>query len=130
MKIIVNGTDLSSAVMKVSKAISSKTTNPVLEGIKLSVRGDELTLSATDTEIAIEKTIRSDTFLEGDTVVPGKLFAELVKKLETEDQVELNKAENRVRVFRSISFRARRGRISRDLQKHQRKIFYFIAERF
>ena len=93
MKIIVNGTDLSSAVMKVSKAISSKTTNPVLEGIKLSVRGDELTLSATDTEIAIEKTIRSETFLEGDTVVPGKLFAELVKKLETEDQVELNMAE-------------------------------------
>lgn len=93
MKIIVNGTDLSSAVMKVSKAISTKTTNPVLEGIKLSVRGDELTLSATDTEISIEKTVRSDTFREGDTVVPGKIFAELVKKLETEDQVELNLSE-------------------------------------
>ena len=89
MKIIVNGTELSSAVMKVSKAISVKTTNPVLEGIKLSVRGDNLTLTATDTEIAIEKTIRSDTFREGDTVVPGRLFAELVKKLENENEVEL-----------------------------------------
>ena len=89
MKIIVNGTDLSQAVMKVSKAISIKTTNPVLEGIKLSVKGDNLTLSATDMEIAIEKTIRSDTFMEGMTVVPGKLFAEFVKKLENEDQVEL-----------------------------------------
>ena len=55
MKIIVNGNDLSQAVMKVSKAISVKTTNPVLEGIKLSVKGDNLTLSATDMEIAIEK---------------------------------------------------------------------------
>ena len=89
MKIIVNGNDLSSAVMKVSKAISIKTTNPILEGIKLSVVGDSLTLSATDMEIAIEKTILSDTFMEGKTVVPGKLFAEFVKKLENEEQVEL-----------------------------------------
>ena len=93
MKIIVNGTDLSNAVMKVSKAISSKTTNPILEGIKLSVKGDDLTLTATDLEIAIEKTIRADTLMEGSTVVPGKIFAELVKKLETEDQVELNMVE-------------------------------------
>ena len=89
MKIIVNGTDLSQAVMKVSKAISVKTTNPILEGIKLSVKGDNLTLSATDMEIAIEKTIRSDTYMEGETVVPGKLFAEFVKKLENEDEVEI-----------------------------------------
>ncbi len=89
MKIIVNGTDLSNAVMKVSKAISVKTTNSVLEGIKLSVRGDNLTLTATDTEIGIEKTIPAETFKEGDTVVPGKMFAELVKKLENEDQVEI-----------------------------------------
>lgn len=89
MKIIVNGNDLSQAVMKVSKAISIKTTNPVLEGIKLSVKGDNLTLSATDLQIAIEKTIVSDTFMEGQTVVPGKIFAEFVKKLENEEQVEL-----------------------------------------
>ena len=89
MKIIVNGNDLSSAVTKVSKAISVKTTNPVLEGIKLSVQGDNLTLSATDMEIAIEHTIRSDTFMEGKTVVPGKIFTEFVKKIENEDQVEM-----------------------------------------
>ena len=89
MKIIVNGNDLSNAVMKVSKAISVKTTNPVLEGIKLYVEGDLLTLSATDMEIAIEKTIIRDTLMEGKTVVPGKIFSEFVKKLENEDQVEL-----------------------------------------
>lgn len=99
MKIIVSGSELSSAVMKVSKAISVKTTNPVLEGIKLSVRGDNLTLTATDMEIAIEKTIRADTFMEGDTVVPGKLFAELVKKLENENEVEMFLQEaNRLKI--------------------------------
>lgn len=99
MKIIVNGNDLSSAVLKVSKAIGVKTTNPVLEGIKMSVRGDNLTLSATDMEIAIEKTIVCDTFMEGDTVVPGKIFAELAKKIENEDQVEIFlQEENRLKI--------------------------------
>lgn len=58
MKVLVNGNDLSNAMMKVSKAISVKTTNPILEGIKMTVKGDEMTLAATDMEIAIEKTIR------------------------------------------------------------------------
>ena len=61
------------------KAISSKTTNPVLEGIKLSVVGDELTLIATDTEITIEKTIPVYTLTEGETVVPGKFFSDFIK---------------------------------------------------
>ena len=104
MKIVVNGTDLSNAVMKVSKAISVKTTNPVLECIKLSVKGDVLTLSATDMEIAIETSIRSDTFMEGDTVVPGKIFAEFLKKLENEEQVELSlEDDNRLKIVYSSS---------------------------
>ena len=99
MKIIVSGSELSSAVLKVSKAISVRTTNPVLEGIKMSVRGDDLTLTATDMEIAIEKTIRCETFMEGDTVVPGKMFAELVKKLENENEVEIYlQEENRLKI--------------------------------
>lgn len=99
MKIIVSGSELSSAVLKVSKAISVRTTNPVLEGIKMSVRGDNLTLTATDMEIAIEKTIVCETFMEGDTVVPGKMFAELVKKLENENEVEIYlQEENRLKI--------------------------------
>ena len=95
MKTIVRCSDLSGAVSKVVKAVSTKTTNPVLEGIKLSCKGDNLTLSATDMEIAIEKTIRTDTFEEGVAVIPGKLFAELTKKLEGEDQVELMIGDDR-----------------------------------
>ena len=35
MKIICDGADLSDAVLKVSKGTSNKTTNPILEGIKV-----------------------------------------------------------------------------------------------
>jgi len=88
MKLICEGLDLSDAVLKVSKASASKTTNPILEGIKLKAADDSLTLTATDTEITIEKTIPADVKIEGECVVPGRLFAEFVKKLDGE-QIEL-----------------------------------------
>ncbi len=94
MKTIVKGLDLSNAVNKVAKAVNTKSPNPLLEGIKISCVGDTLTLTATDTEIAIEKVIKAETFMEGETVVPGRLFAEFTKKLENEDDVELNITDN------------------------------------
>lgn len=103
MKVVVNGADLSSAVLKVVKAISGKTTNPILEGIKLSVKGDELILTATDTEISIEKTIKASTFTEGQTVVPGKLFSEFTKRLENEDEIELYQEDNQLKISYSSS---------------------------
>ena len=98
MKVIVSGSDLSSAVSKVVKAISSKPVNPVLEGIKLSVKGDELTLIATDTEISIEKSIYAKTFMEGETVVQGKLFSDFVKSLENEEEIELFLNEDQLKI--------------------------------
>ncbi len=88
MKVICDGLDLSDAVLKVSKALSVKTTNPILEGIKITAKGDNLTLFATDMDLTIEKRIKADVLMEGETVVVGKYFVEFAKKLEKE-QVEL-----------------------------------------
>lgn len=88
MKVVCDGLDLSIATAQVIKAISNKTTNPVLEGIKLTAENDTLKLSATDLELAIEKTIRADVKLEGEAVVPGKFFSEFIKKL-TDEKIEL-----------------------------------------
>ncbi len=89
MKLICEGLDLSDAVLKVIRATASRTTNPILEGIKLHASEDSLTLSATDLEISIEKTIPADVKVAGDVVVPGKFFADFVKKLSNE-QIELS----------------------------------------
>lgn len=93
MQVICDGLDLSDAVLKVSKAIASKTTNPILEGIKLVAEENELTLLATDLELSIEKKIRAVVKEEGETVVPGKFFSEFVKKL-TNEKIELELNEN------------------------------------
>ena len=90
MKLICDGLDLSDAVLKVSKALAVKSTNPVLEGIKISAKGDSLTLLATDLELTIEKTIKAEVLMEGETVVVGKYFVDFAKKLEKE-QVELSR---------------------------------------
>lgn len=89
MKLICDGLDLCDAVLKVSKALSIKAANPILEGIKITAQGDTLTLLASDLELTIEKTIKADVLMEGQTVVVGKYFVDFVKKLEKE-QVELS----------------------------------------
>jgi len=69
MKLICEGLDLSDAVLKVIKATANRTTNPILEGIKIKASQDSLTLTATDLEISIEKTIPADVKIEGEIVV-------------------------------------------------------------
>ena len=95
MKIICDGADLSDAVLKVSKGTSNKTTNPILEGIKVVAEEDYITLSATDLELSIEKTIKAMVQIEGEMVVPGKFFCEYIKKLNNE-QIELSVDEKNV----------------------------------
>lgn len=89
MQVICDGLDLSDAALKVSRAISNKTTNPILEGIKLVADNDYITISATDLELAIEKKIKAEVKVEGETVIPGRFFTEFIKKLNKE-KIELS----------------------------------------
>ena len=89
MKLICQGNELSDALAKVVKALPVKRNNPILDGVKLTALGDTLTIFATDLELAIEKKINAQVLIEGEIVVPGKLFADYAKKIE-EEQVELD----------------------------------------
>lgn len=89
MLVSCQGLELSEALLRVSKAISNKITNPILEGIKIVAEDDTITLSATDTELSIEKKIKAEVKDEGETVVPGRFITEFVKKL-TNSTIELS----------------------------------------
>ena len=98
MKFRCDGLELSEAISVVSKAITNKTTSQILEGIKIVCSNDKLILSATDLEMSIEKTIRAEVEIEGETVVPGRLFGEYIKKL-TNQQIECELNEkNQLRI--------------------------------
>ena len=88
MFVSCHGIELSDAFLSVSKAISNKVTNPILEGIKITAEDDTLTFSATDTELSIERKIKANIKTEGEVVVPGKFITEFIKKL-TNEMIEL-----------------------------------------
>ncbi len=89
MKVICQGNELSDALSKVVKALPIRRNNLILEGVKLTAVGDTVTLFATDLELAIEKKINAQVLIEGEMVVPGRLFADYAKKIE-EEEVELD----------------------------------------
>lgn len=99
MKLICDGFELSEAVNTVLKATAIRSTNPILEGIKLKAENDVLTLQATDLELSIEKRIVADVKIEGETVVAGRFFAELIKKLNNEKiEITKNPDENKIKI--------------------------------
>ncbi len=89
MKVFCNGLDLAQAVLKVSKALSQRTPNPILENIKITAQNDSLKLTATDLDLTIEDTIVAEVEMDGEALVNGRFFSEYTRKM-TDGQIELN----------------------------------------
>ncbi|MDR0267907.1 DNA polymerase III subunit beta [Paenibacillus sp.] len=93
MKISILKNVLNESIQHVSKAISSRTTIPILGGIKLDVTHQGVTLTASDTDISIQSFIpieddnRTIVQVEqtGSVVLPAKFFVEIVKKLPSQE---------------------------------------------
>ncbi len=86
MKLVCNQKVLSKALNTVSKAVSSKTTIPVLSGILLDVDADgNLNIAASDLDLSIKNTIQLAEYTEGSVVVGARLFLEIIRKLPNED---------------------------------------------
>ena len=73
--------DISKALNIVSKAVTTRTTMPILKGILLKVEDNTLTLTAYDLDILIETKISVTGYENGELVVKAKLFNEIIKKL-------------------------------------------------
>lgn len=81
MKLICKQSDLSNALNIVQKAISLKTTLPILTGILLEAKNGTLKLTGNDLSIGIEKSIEAEILEEGTTVVSSRIFGEFIRKL-------------------------------------------------
>jgi len=81
VKIIISQEALSAALGIVSRAVSSKNTIPVLSGIYLAAKGEQLTLRATDLELAIESSAPCRVETEGEIVLPARYFGDLVRRI-------------------------------------------------
>ncbi len=81
MKFICNKNEISEAISNVSKAVSSKSVIPALEGIKVKVTSGEVELTAYNLEMGIRTSIRSTTEGEGEFVVSSRLFSEFTRRM-------------------------------------------------
>lgn len=95
MKFNCKQSQLSNAINMVSKAVSSKTTLPILSGIYFEALNGQLRLIGNDLNLSIETHIDADVIVPGSIVIPTRLFSELIKKL-PDEIIEFNIGDNNV----------------------------------
>ncbi len=97
MRFIIQRDRLVQSVQDVMKAVTSRTTIPILTGIKIVASSEGVTLTGSDSDISIESFIpkeeAGDEIVEvkqtGSIVLQAKFFSEIVRKLPT-DIVEIS----------------------------------------
>lgn len=94
MKVICKQQQLAKALNIVTKAVTTRTTIPILKGILLEASSDNiLKIAASDLDLSIEKKINTAVMEEGSIVVSSRLFADIIRKLPNED-IEIEVLEN------------------------------------
>ena len=81
MKIKCSKSNLLSALNIVSKAVSTKTTMPILECILIEVYADKIKLTANDLELGIETILDGDVVEMGRIAIEAKIFTDIIRKL-------------------------------------------------
>lgn len=91
MKFTCQATALTEALQIVTKALSNRTTNQILEGILIQTDMNEVIMTCSDERITIVTRMKADVDEPGRGVVPGKLFNEIVRRLSDGDiEVAMN----------------------------------------
>ncbi|PYG88995.1 DNA polymerase-3 subunit beta [Ruminiclostridium sufflavum DSM 19573] len=92
MKIICSRENLLNGINIVQKAVSIKTTLPILEGILLNA-DDKFKLTGNDLEIGIECFVEADIRRTGSIVINSKMFGDIVRRL-PDSEVLIDVSEN------------------------------------
>jgi DNA polymerase III subunit beta len=108
MKFVIQRDRLVQSVQDVMKAVTSRTTIPILTGIKIIANDEGVTLTGSDSDISIESFIPKDegeheivsVIQPGGIVLQAKFFSEIVKKLPM-DTVEIEVHNHLQTVIRS-----------------------------
>ena len=93
MNIVCDKVLLSTAIDGVSKAVTTRSTMPVLEGILLKAEGFQLTLTGYDMEMGIVTTIEANVTEPGETVLNAKLLSNIISRMPT-SQITITSSEN------------------------------------
>ena len=85
MKFVCERDKILKALNSVTKAVASKTTMPILEGILIQTNDKEIKFTTYDLEIGIEYIVDCEVEEQGSTVVNAIMFSEIIRKLPNTD---------------------------------------------
>lgn len=88
---------LAEAVNFVVRLLPQRASLPILSGVLIEAKGEQITLSVFDYEVSAKSTISANVHSEGTVLVLGKLLSEIVNKL-PKDQVSFELVDNKVNV--------------------------------
>lgn len=95
MKFICQQQNLVKVLNIVSKAVSVRTTIPVLKGIMIKAESGKLTMSASDLDLSIQDSTDAEISEPGSVIVMARLFSDIVRKLPGEEvQIETDNDNN------------------------------------
>ena len=81
MKLICEKDNILKAINSVTKAVATKTTMPILEGILIQTNDNEVKFTTYDLEIGIEYVTNCEVKEQGATVVNAIMFSEIIRRL-------------------------------------------------
>ena len=91
MKIVCEKEKLLKGINSVIRAVPTRTTMPILEGILIQTNNNQLKLTSYDLELGIEYTMECNVIEEGNTVLNSIMFSEIIRKLpDTDINIEIN----------------------------------------
>ena len=85
MNFICSKQKLQEGISIVTKAITGKTTMPILEGIYIEANDEGLTLIGSDMDVSIETKVEAKVTTAGKIVLDARLFGEIIRKLPNSD---------------------------------------------
>lgn len=98
MKLICSKSDLLKSVNIASKAVSSKTTLPILECFLIEAFKGVIKMTANDMELGIETIVQGKILEEGVIAIEAKIFSEIIRRLPDADIMIDTNADNQVMI--------------------------------
>ena len=81
MILSMNSQDLLEGLNIVTRALSPRPAKQILEGVLISAENDRVLMTCSDGSLTIEYTNAASVQEEGQTVLPGRIFTEMIRKM-------------------------------------------------
>ena len=93
MKLTIGQEEFITGLQAVQNVVSTRTTLPILSNVLLNAVGDRLTLTATDLDVTISKTVEAKVEIDGSFTMPVKKLLSIAREVGG-NQIEMDVSKN------------------------------------